>query len=238
MGVIRKLSRMKAIGIDGIVQVVRLRARQKKMVANMSILKEKSRQYFGWMPDSLCNFSNHPEAEELWKLWIHDNQINNCGDFVRFFALILNIKYVLERNIQGEFAELGVYKGNSVAILAHYARLSDRRVYAFDTYEGFDERDLKGIDSKFSRQFADTSLAKVKKLAGEENVVYVKGYFPESVTDNGVGDHTYAFVSLDCDLYEPMYQGLKYFHPRMAVGGGDFLPRLFIRLLGGMQKCG
>jgi hypothetical protein len=34
---------------------------------------------------------------------------------------------------------------------------------------------------------------------------------------------TYAFVSIDCDLYEPIAEGLKFFWPRMVLGGMIFV---------------
>ena len=32
-------------------------------------------------------------------------------------------------------------------------------------------------------------------------------------------EDTFAFVSLDCDWEESLYQGLKYFYPRLREGG-------------------
>lgn len=40
--------------------------------------------------------------------------------------------------------------------------------------------------------------------------------FPE--TCKGIDD-TFALVSLDADLFKPMYEGLKFFYPRMENGG-------------------
>ena len=58
----------------------------------------------------------------------------------------MNIKQVLDDRIAGDMAELGVYKGNSAALLAYYARMYHRVVLLFDTFEGFDRRDLVGVD--------------------------------------------------------------------------------------------
>ncbi|HEX2942144.1 MAG TPA: TylF/MycF/NovP-related O-methyltransferase, partial [Rhodopila sp.] len=108
------------------------------------------------------------------------------------------------------FAELGVFRGNSAAVLAHYARQRGRQVVLFDTFAGFDAKDLVGIDRNKGQGFVDTSLETVKSVVSDPSAIYVKGWFPASVTQE-VEDRRYAVVHLDCDLYEPMIAGLKVF---------------------------
>lgn len=36
-------------------------------------------------------------------------------------------------------------------------------------------------------------------------------------------DDRFAFVSIDCDIYEPVRQGLEFFWPRMQRGGVIFV---------------
>lgn len=120
--------------------------------------------------------------------------------------------------ISGDFAELGVYQGEFAARIS--SRFPDRTLYLFDTFEGFDARDM-AAESGYSRattgEFADTSVDLVlSKLTAPEKAVIRKGYFPE--TAEGL-DAKFAFVSLDADLYEPTYNGLEWFYPRMASGG-------------------
>jgi O-methyltransferase len=127
---------------------------------------------------------------------------------------------VRERGIGGAVAELGVYQG---ALAAEMNRLfPDRSLYLFDTFTGFDGRDVavEG-ERRFSRaeagNFADTSVEAVRaRLPHPERAVFRVGYFPE--TARGM-EETFAVVSLDADLYKPLLDGLRYFHPRMARGG-------------------
>ncbi len=146
------------------------------------------------------------------------NEDNNKGDMGRFFTFTLIYDQIRKENIQGDLAELGVYRGNTAYILASFARILDRTAYLFDTFEGFDPKDLKGIDEAIPHQFSDTSLETVRNFVGEENVVYVKGYFPESAAQIP-DDRRFAAVHLDCDLYSPMMSALEYFYPRMSEGG-------------------
>lgn len=168
-------------------------------------------------PDSFWVYGLHSEYQELHRRFTAHNFLNR-GDTGRLTAFILNIKQVLGDDVKGDFAELGVWRGNTAAILAHYARKAGRRAIFFDTFEGFSIKDLKGVDSGKKQIFNDTSIALVASVVGSDSAVeYAKGYFPDTVTDEHK-DHRYAVVSLDCDLYVPMKAGLDFFYPRMNRG--------------------
>jgi hypothetical protein len=134
------------------------------------------------------------------------------------YTLILNIKQVLDENIMGDMAELGVYRGNSAAVLAFYARIYLRRVLLFDTFEGFDQRDLVGVDESKASEFADTSLDHVRDLVGDKGVRFVQGRFPQSIPPDLYASQ-FCLAHIDCDLYEPAKAGLKFFYPRLSPGG-------------------
>lgn len=149
---------------------------------------------------------------------------NNGGDVSRLWSLILNLKQLQEEGIKGDFAELGVWRGNTAAVFAHYAKQQGRQLYLFDTFEGFDANDLKDVDASHAvGAFSNTSIELVKNTVLHHEVCHiVKGYFPGSVQPVHA-ENTYAAVSLDCDLYEPMKAGLEFFYPRMVKGGIFFL---------------
>jgi hypothetical protein len=180
--------------------------------------RSKSRFLLDFRPDSHYNFDRFVDFEPLMKQWLAGNQFNNCGDFSRFYTICLNVMQVLCDGVPGDFVELGVYKGNSASILAAYARRQSRRVFLFDTFEGFDQRDLKGVDRERTSLFADTSLAAVQNLVGTEGTTYVKGFFPESISTVTMPE-TIAVAHIDCDLYQPMKAGLQEFYPRLSPGG-------------------
>ena len=145
-------------------------------------------------------------------------QGGNVGDMSRFYFLCLVLDQIHKEAVDGNIAELGVYKGYTAAVLANMARRLDRIVYLFDTYEGFSQADLQGIDSNKVMQFGDTSLEAVRSLVGEDNVRYVKGHFPDSLKE--ISDEvSYCLVHIDCDLYAPIASALNYFYPRMTPGG-------------------
>jgi len=180
--------------------------------------------FVAYHPDSYYAFRAHPEFDELVSKFSAHNKVNNGGDVTRLWAFILNCKQVIGDGIPGDLAELGVWRGNTAAILAKFAAQNNRQVLLFDTFEGFKETDLTGIDDQKEIHFNNTSIDLVKEVIGEDdkNCVYVKGFFPDTLTD----DHRarqYAIVSLDCDLYAPTKAGLDFFYERMPKGGIFFL---------------
>ena len=175
-----------------------------------------------YTPDSIADAKAYTYIYDLYEKFRKFNRSNNGGDINRLISITLNLEKVLqEDNVKGEIAEVGVWKGNTASILSYFAQKYNRKCFLFDTYEGFDSRDLMGTDEKFGiGVFDDTSLEIVKKVIGQEvlkNCKFIKGYFPESIPTY-LEKEKFAVVSLDCDLYKPMQAGLNWFYPRMQHG--------------------
>jgi hypothetical protein len=142
-------------------------------------------------------------------------------DHVRRDMMVLLMRSVLIRRIDGDFAELGVYRGVTARLIHHYA--PDRRLHLFDTFSGFDGRELD--TTSHAGLFSDTSIETVMRNIAprSENVIVHAGRFPETTAahaifqDNAPGK--FAFVHLDADLFEPTDAGLEFFYPRMTAGG-------------------
>ena len=145
-----------------------------------------------------------------------------CWDGVRRDMLILLLRSVVERKVDGSLAELGVYRGATARLIHHYA--PERRLHLFDTFSGFDDRDgakdKSMTDTVNTTLFRDTNLDLVRAAISpvNGNVHLHKGFFPETFTPELSGEK-FAFVHLDADLYEPMFAGLKNFYPLLSRGG-------------------
>ncbi|MDR1096754.1 MAG: TylF/MycF family methyltransferase [Tannerella sp.] len=144
------------------------------------------------------------------------------NEYIRASSLELIANEVYDKNIMGSVAELGVYRGDFAKIIN--IAFPDRKLYLFDTFEGFDERDVKiEKENGFSmgnQDFSGTSVELVlSKMKHRENCIIKKGYFPESINDGGGINDFFSFVSIDVDLYEPMYKGLHYFYDKLNYGG-------------------
>ncbi len=143
----------------------------------------------------------------------------NYFDYIRTSTLELLCYEIKNKNIKGNAAELGVYKGKFAKFINGH--LSDRKLYLFDTFEGFDVADksteLNNDFSTADQDFKDTSVENVLSIMPHKELCIVKkGYFPD--TAEGIED-TFCLVSLDADLYEPILSGLKFFYPKLSPGG-------------------
>lgn len=141
-------------------------------------------------------------------------------DKVRFYNLWFQVERLKRLNVQGAFAELGVYKGET-ALMMHYMD-DTRRLHLFDTFEGFDSKDLdleKNKDERYTTDnFSDTTIESVKELFKDaKNVSFYPGYFP--ATTKSLTEKTFALVHIDADLYLPTIEALKFFYPKVASGG-------------------
>ncbi len=142
-------------------------------------------------------------------------------DKIRLYNLWLQIKRLQENKIEGAFAEVGVYKGETAKII-HHSDVS-RELFLFDTFTGFNNNDLElenNTDKKYNiKNFSDTSSKEVDMFINStnDNLKYVKGYFPDTLTKEH--DIAYALVNLDADLYKPTKDSLDYFYPRLSKSG-------------------
>ena len=135
-------------------------------------------------------------------------------------------------------AEGGVYRGNFAAEINKF--FPNSKLHLFDTFEGFDSRDLC-IEKKRGRidfstsNFRNTSVQIVmQKITFPENVIIHKGYFPESAL--GIKDD-FIFVHLDFDLYKPVYEGLRFFYPQVARNGVILLHDYYHFGLSGVREA-
>ncbi len=158
----------------------------------------------------------NPPIEEAQRKFVEGNA-NNSGDLVRYYLLTLICDTVVSERIGGDIAELGVYKGNTAFLLARLAQRIGGTAYLFDTFRGFPQEDLDGIDRDKTPEFADTSLHQVKALVGEHSTRFIQGSFPDS-TSEIPSNLSFWLVHLDCDLYAPFRAGLEYFYPRLKPG--------------------
>lgn len=147
----------------------------------------------------------------------------NHFDYVRVASLELISHEIELRRIEGNVAELGVYKGKFARQINRY--FPDRTLYLFDTFEGFNEADIaseKSQDlSRGDQDFSDTSVeAVLRTMPHPSRCKPIKGYFPESAR---AVDDRFVFVSLDADLYDPLYAGLIFFYPKLVPGGYIFI---------------
>ncbi len=132
---------------------------------------------------------------------------------------IVPVGLLEKEGIEGSLAELGVYKGTTARLL--HALMPTRTLWLFDTFAGFDARDLAREDDGTgdTSKFADTSLERVLAFLGESpSIRLCKGYFPDTASVVPA-EERFALVHLDADLFKPTWDALHFFYPRMSPGG-------------------
>lgn len=194
-------------------------------IVNYSLILLVLIMFIRYMWDVFFDRNYQPEG---WKQAIKTGAVTktlrrlerNYPDKVRFFAWWFQVDRLRRENVSGNFAELGVYKGESARVLHHMDPL--RKIHLFDTFEGFPEQDLvgeEGVAATYTKEnFADTGIEKVARfLDAGDRVVFHKGHFPE--TASALSDEKFAMVNIDADLYLPTLSALEFFYPRMSPGG-------------------
>ncbi len=150
-------------------------------------------------------------------------KIPHYTNYIRISNFELVVQEIRDKNLDGAVAELGVYQGEFAKYINQ--AFPDKLFYLFDTFEGFDKKDIvhekENNYSSGSQDFKNTSIESVRsKMPYPDKCIFKKGYFPESL--EGL-EESFCFVSLDPDLYKPIYDGLKYFYPRLQKGGYIFV---------------
>jgi O-methyltransferase len=104
--------------------------------------------------------------------------IYHTGDYVRLSSLELVAYEINENKLPGNVAELGVYRGD----FAQHINLlfPDRKLYLFDTFEGFDRRDtvvdVKNDFSSGTQDFSNTNVDLVlKKMKYPDKCIVKQG---------------------------------------------------------------
>lgn len=185
--------------------------------ALMPLVNRPGRQYFlASSPDVAGRLS--PETmRELRKIWETGRTGNNRGDWSRLYFFAENVRMIRTRGIDGALAELGVFKGTTAKLL--HKLLPERELFLFDTFEGFDPRDTQSDPSGFPSGDYCCGLSEVKRFVGNASTIkWCKGFFPDT-TAMVPEDTRFALIHLDCDLYNPTIEALRFFYDRLNPGG-------------------
>jgi hypothetical protein len=170
---------------------------------------------------SLCRLKmlqNHTieTDDHFWTLYAQGLRekavVQPLEDFFNLYQLVLKT-----RNLEGDLAEIGVYRGGSARLIA---LLKDHKpLHLFDTFAGMPAV-RPDVDQHQAGDFADTSLEAVKRyLSGCSDIVFHPGLFPDSARELGRTPTRFCFVHLDVDIYESTKAGLEFFYPRLVPGG-------------------
>lgn len=137
-------------------------------------------------------------------------------DYVRFSSLELVAHEINTHSIKWNCAEVWVYRWDFASKINEV--FPHKTLYLFDTFQWFAQQDLQTEkDAKYSLGKQDFTNTNVDIVANQmkypKQCIFKKWYFPDTAKD--LVDE-FCFVSLDADLYNPTYDGLVFFYPKLV----------------------
>ncbi|MDQ3705918.1 MAG: TylF/MycF family methyltransferase [Chloroflexota bacterium] len=143
--------------------------------------------------------------------------------------LVLMSDFLLQSPLHGAMIECGSYKGASACKLSHVARVTGRKLFVCDSFQGLPEPgdQDRAHHSYFGDEFTyiqgqySASLEEVKNnLAAfgvPEACEFVPGFFSDTLPTLATGD--LSFVFMDVDYISSARDCLQYLWPRLMPGG-------------------
>ena len=152
----------------------------------------------------------------------------------RFVANAQAIEYILDKNIQGDIVEVGVWKGGSIISMLMTLQKNNslnRNVHLYDTFSGMTPHTDKDFDQ--DNRTAESLISSdpfwlcISSLDEVKNNIKVSSDYPEDLIKYHVGDickneyipEKIAFLRLDTDWYESTKCELEMFYNSVASGG-------------------
>jgi O-methyltransferase len=149
---------------------------------------------------------------------------------------------VVEKNVEGDLIETGVWRGGATIFMRGVLKaLGDRGriVWVADSFAGLPKPSPelypadKGADFYLSNDVLGVSLEEVKGNFArygllDEQVRFLKGWFKDTLPNAPI--ERLAVLRLDGDLYESTMIGLRSLYPKLSIGGyviiDDYAPAI------------
>ena len=159
----------------------------------------------------------------------------------RLWSIVQIIKYLNEKNIDGDFVECGVWKGGNLILMKMYVDKFNlnKTIFGFDTFEGmtkpgdydisFSNKNSIKIFKKFqtgenSSDWCNASKEEVlsnikKELFNNEGIYLVEGRVEETLLNEKNLPKKISLLRLDTDFYQSTKIELEILFPRLVKGG-------------------
>jgi hypothetical protein len=162
--------------------------------------------------------------------FLHDREYSDLyteaeGDWfgpdVRWRMWVLTSLALQCRDLPGNFAEFGVFRGGCAFMVLSTCRLPvSKHVFLFDTFAGIPREGLTEAEvaEGLAGGLADTSIEYVTQRLSEwsSQTTLVEGDVLQTLTENDTGD--LAFVHMDMNAAAPTLYALEYVYPRLVAG--------------------
>ena len=148
----------------------------------------------------------------------------------RHLDLMNLAEITLKKNITGDFAEAGCWRGHSSFLLSKLITENNQnkiKFHIFDSFKGLSDNlkednyisklSVKQKNQIKSQFVSDEKFVKEEVLGKFDFVKIYKGWIPERFKE--VENSKFSFVHIDVDLFEPTLNSLEFFFPRLSDGG-------------------
>lgn len=150
----------------------------------------------------------------------------------RFYAIEQCAEYLIGAQIDGDYLEFGVYKGDTFSHAYKWMSpyFKEMRFLAFDSFEGLPKPQGIDIAEGYSSHFYETQFACSQqeftqnicaKGVDLQRVMMIKGWFNETLSPERAAEHRVkkiAAIWIDCDLYESTVPVLNFITPYLVAG--------------------
>jgi predicted O-methyltransferase YrrM len=166
-------------------------------IADEALVKKSKNIDFYMQIKSLESTANYVE-----KNFRNAKKFNNKTDLLKYAVTLTNNP--------GLFCEFGVYRGESIRLIAN--QIKPRRIHGFDSFEGLPIWWRDGFEkSAFSLN------GQMPEVPG--NVSLHKGLFDETLPDfTTANNDKISFLHIDCDLYSSTKTIFSFLKPRLEKG--------------------
>lgn len=215
------------------------------MMQNMNVVRHISHQLYEDIRMRMLKFTSMNEKDDFDLIRLVGRGKYSTPDYTsdyyryRTFEFVAN--EIIEHNVMGSVAELGVFRGTFASLINE--KFADRTFYLFDTFTGFDENESESekvrghSNDEFVEVHKQTSLEIVlSHLPYKERCYIYKGFFPDIVTEE-IRQLDFAFVSIDVDFEESIYEGIKFFYERLTQNGVIFIHDYNSQYLHGVKNA-
>lgn len=157
----------------------------------------------------------------------------------RVYGLYQAVKYIVDRKIEGDFVECGVWRGGSAMTMALTLQLmgdTTRKIYLYDTFKGMSEPNARDVSitnkvasaawkihqKEDHNDWCYSSLEDTKANVSltaypQENLIFIEGQVEDTIPAQVPS--SIALLRLDTDWYESTFHELVHLYPLLTKNG-------------------
>ena len=206
----------------------------------MKELINKALNTFGFELIKSKHLRNAEDMEDVFMEMYNQCKPYTMTSIERMYTLYKAVEYISINNIDGDFAECGVWKGGSSMIAAfaliHFKNTS-KNLYLYDTFSGMSEpgvhdRDFRNdsADKVYKESIQDNGISawcnaslnevqnNLRRTGYPENqITYIEGKVEDTIPETVPNE--LSLLRLDTDWYDSTLHELIHLFPRLRKGG-------------------